>query len=102
MTQQKPQAPKVPANIKKSATPSSATISWGAVSGATGYDLKFNGSVYSQTGTSKTISGLQPDTTYRFQVRAKNAAGTSAYSTEQTVRTTTRTPSNITVATHFS
>ncbi len=96
MTQQKPQAPKVPANIKKSATPSSATISWGAVSGATGYDLKFNGSVYSQTGTSKTISGLQPDTTYRFQVRAKNAAGTSAYSTEQTVRTTTRTPSNIT------
>ena len=41
MTQQKPQAPKVPANIKKSATPSSATISWGAVSGATGYDLKF-------------------------------------------------------------
>ncbi|MDE7323846.1 MAG: hypothetical protein K2N73_14245 [Lachnospiraceae bacterium] len=89
------QVPQVPSGIGKRSTDSSAVISWSAVSGATGYDLKFNGNVYSLTGTSKEITGLSANIGYKFQVRAKNANGTSAYSTEQTVTTAPKAPTSI-------
>ena len=60
-----------PTGITKKSTDNSVTISWSPVSGATGYDLKFNGSVYSETGTTRTFTGLNANTGYRFQVRAK-------------------------------
>ncbi len=47
--------PGVPSGITKKSTDTSATISWSPVPYATGYDLKFNGSTYSLTSTSKTI-----------------------------------------------
>ena len=82
-----------PAGITKRSTNNSATISWSPVSGATGYDLKFNGSIYSETGTSRTFTGLSANTAYRFQVRAKKTGVTGTYSAEQTVTTAPRTPS---------
>ena len=87
--------PEVPTGLKKSATENSATVSWNAVGGAASYDLKFNGSVYNQTGTSKTFTGLTSGTSYKFQVRAKNSSGTSAYSSEQAVATAPKAPSDI-------
>lgn len=51
----------VPANVTASAETNSVTISWSAVSGASGYDVLFNNQTYSVTGTSKTITGLTPE-----------------------------------------
>ncbi len=89
------QLPSTPSGITKISTESSAKISWSAVSGATGYDLKFNGGVYSLAGTSTNFTGLSANTGYKFQVRAKNAKGTSPYSTEQTVTTAPKAPTGI-------
>ncbi|MDE5716482.1 MAG: hypothetical protein K2I53_02480, partial [Lachnospiraceae bacterium] len=80
-------APDVPTDIRLSASSTSVTVSWKYMSKAKSYDLLFNGTVYNTTGTSKTVSGLRPETAYRCQVRAKNDAGTSAYSPAYTVRT---------------
>ncbi len=87
--------PGIPSGITKKSTDTSVTISWSPVSGATGYDLKFNGSTYSLTTTSKTMTGLSSNVGFRFQVRAKNANGTSSYSAEQTVTTAPKPPTSI-------
>ncbi len=90
--------PAVPASVKKAATEDSITISWDAVNGATGYDILFNGTLYSVTGTSKTVTGLSPNTSYTCQVRAKDADGPGAYSATQTVTTTPKAPANTSAA----
>ena len=81
-----------PSGVKKSSTEKSATISWGAVSGATGYAVKFNGTAYYTTATSKTFTGLSPNTAYNYQVCAQNSGGYGAYGPVQTVRTTPAAP----------
>ncbi len=90
--------PATPTGIKKTATGNSATISWNAVSGATGYELLFNGSTYSVSGTSKTITGLKAATGYNFQVRAKNSDGYSNYSASYTVTTAPNAPASVTAS----
>ena len=87
--------PAVPSGIKKSATETTATISWNAVSGATGYDVLFNGSVYSVTGTSKQFTGLTAGKGYAFQVRSKKSGATSAYTASATVTTAPKAPTTI-------
>ncbi|MDE5931430.1 MAG: fibronectin type III domain-containing protein, partial [Lachnospiraceae bacterium] len=82
----------VPVNIKKTATETSATISWGAVSGATGYDIQFNGTTYAVSSTSRTFTGLVAGRAYSFAVRAKNANSTGAYTTQLTVTTPPKAP----------
>lgn len=62
-----------------------ATLSWGMVSGATSYDLQIRpqgGTFTTQNVTSNSVNvtGLTATTTYEWQVRAKNSAGNSAYS----------------------
>lgn len=79
--------PTVPLNVSATATFNSATVSFSAVSGAASYDVWFNGTAYNVTSTYKTITGLSPNTTYTYQVRANNAKGTSAYSAAKTVTT---------------
>ena len=79
--------PGTPANVRAEAGTDSVTVSWGSVSGATGYKLLFNGALYIVTGNSKTISGLKPGTEYVYSVCASNAGGNSAFSAEQTVKT---------------
>lgn len=81
-----------PSGVKKSSSENSATISWGAVSGATGYAVKFNGTAYYTTATSKTFTGLSPNTGYNYQVCAQNSGGYGAYGPVQTVRTTPAAP----------
>ena len=61
---------------------SSATLSWGAVTGASNYRIQFRivsfefGTSLSST-TSKTLTGLRPSTEYEFQVQARFSTGTS-------------------------
>ncbi len=85
-------APDVPTDISFRADSTSVTVSWKYMSKVKSYDLLFNGTVYNTTGTSKTVSGLRPETTYKCQVRAKNDAGTSAYSPVYSVKTTMAPP----------
>ncbi|MDE6202373.1 MAG: fibronectin type III domain-containing protein, partial [Lachnospiraceae bacterium] len=79
--------PSVPHTTKKTVTENSATISWAAVSGATSYDVRLNGSVQNVTGTSKTFTGLSPAAEYTYQIRARTAGGVGDYGPEQTFRT---------------
>lgn len=87
-------APSAPTEDSKTSTENSVMVSWGAVSGATGYDVLFNGTVYPVNGTSKMITGLSPNTSYSYQIRTKNADGVGAYGPVLTVRTTSKAPEN--------
>ncbi|MGP2437986.1 chitinase [Streptomyces sp. JW3] len=81
--------PGVPAGLSTSgATSSSVSLTWNAASGATGYTVYRDGTkVSAVTGTSATVTGLTPSTSYSFQVAAANSAGESAKSAAVTART---------------
>ncbi|MFC5825226.1 GH12 family glycosyl hydrolase domain-containing protein [Nonomuraea insulae] len=90
--------PSVPGNPSASGTTSnSTTLSWGASSdnvGVSGYDvLRATGDTFTRvgggTGTSYTDSGLSPATTYRYRIRARDAAGNLS-SESATVTVTTQ------------
>lgn len=75
-------------------TQTSATVSWGAVNGATSYNVQYRvvgASAWvgplSATSTSVSISGLTAATNYEFQVRANCANGSSAFSASGTFTT---------------
>ncbi|MFE9747424.1 fibronectin type III domain-containing protein [Saccharothrix saharensis] len=87
------QAPTAPSVLRSTAqTENSVALAWDASTdnvGVTGYEV-FNGgtSAATTTGTTATVTGLQPDTEYTFTVVAKDAAGnTSGASTGLKVRT---------------
>lgn len=83
-----PEPPVAPTSV--SATAKSATevtISFGAVSGATGYVVERapgSGGTFAQVGTPSAPpfedTGLTAGTTYRYRVAANNAVGTGTYS----------------------
>ncbi|ARP72046.1 chitinase [Streptomyces pluripotens] len=77
-----PTVPSAPTGLAVSGTTSSSvSLSWSAVSGATGYNIYRDGTkVTAVTGTSTTVTGLAASTSYTFQVSATNAAGESAKS----------------------
>lgn len=82
--------PTAPAGLAASGTTSTGTtLSWTAATddtGVTGYDVLrapgASGGTFTQVGTSATTSygdtGLTPSTTYRYQVRARDAAGNAS------------------------
>lgn len=81
-----------PAGLTSSAiTTSSATISWGAVSGASNYDVDYKTNASSTwtnaatatTALSANLSGLVATTVYDWRVRANCTSGSSSYSTAQ-------------------
>ncbi|MEU8591570.1 glycoside hydrolase family 18 protein [Streptomyces sp. NPDC048664] len=84
-----PTAPAAPTGLAvASTTSSSASLTWNAVSTATGYAVYQGGTrVASATGTSATVTGLSPSTPYSFQVTATNAAGESPRSQAVTATT---------------
>jgi chitodextrinase len=87
------EAPSVPTALTASAvTGSNVTLSWAASTdnvGVTGYDVLRDGTVVaSATATTYQVTGLTPNTSYSFAVRAKDGAGNvSAASTAINVRT---------------
>ncbi|WP_393077622.1 chitinase [Streptomyces sp. LN704] len=83
------QPPAAPTGLT-AGTVSSSTValSWSPVTGATGYVLYRDGArVQTATGTSATVGGLTPSTSYAFQVAATNDAGESAKSATVTATT---------------
>jgi len=76
-----PQVPAVPTGLTASAVSTSQiNVSWGASSGATGYDLEADGAVQSNITSPYAHTGLTASSTHSYRVRAKNTAGTSAWS----------------------
>lgn len=78
----------VPATLSSSSiTSSTATVSWGAATGAVTYSLQYKTSAattwttVSTSSTSYALSGLTASTAYNFQVASVCSGGTSAYST---------------------
>ena len=96
-TQRAPtQAPAVPgAPILTVNSPTEITVSWVPVSGADRYDLMratnrgFTSGERQTThlGTSTQVTGLRPNTTYWFRLRARNSAGRSRFSESASART---------------
>ncbi|MEV4102418.1 glycosyl hydrolase family 18 protein [Nonomuraea sp. NPDC049649] len=89
------QAPTVPGNLRSTGvTSTSVSLAWNASTdnvGVTGYEV-YRGStlVTTVTGTSHTDTGLSPNTSYTYTVRARDAAGNrSAASAAVTARTST-------------
>ncbi|MFM9328968.1 OmpL47-type beta-barrel domain-containing protein [Paenibacillus mesotrionivorans] len=80
-------APAKPNSPTAVATTTSLQISWGAVAGATGYDLEVDGTVISVSGTSYTKSGLLTKTYHQVRVRSKNSGGVSDWTSIVTFRT---------------
>jgi hypothetical protein len=84
-----------PGAISVTATsPTTATVTWGAVSSATGYALQraegAGGSfatIASPTTTTHDDTGLTPNTQYRYRVAATRAGDQSEFSTEGTATT---------------
>ncbi|MEV5136786.1 glycosyl hydrolase family 18 protein, partial [Streptomyces syringium] len=82
--------PGAPDGLRAGATTSSSVaLSWHPVGGATGYHVYRDGTkVQSVSGTSATVTGLAPSTSYRFEVTATNAKGESPRSAAVTGTTT--------------
>ena len=81
-------APAAPTNLRFDApTDSSCIVRWDASDGATDYDVSYKLAVggrwtnvpHRGTGLYNTIHGLQPNTEYRWAVRAENSDGASAW-----------------------
>lgn len=83
--------------VSSSITSSSATMSWGAISGASNYTLQYKKSSVttwtsvSVTGTSYNATGLSSGTIYNWQVRTNCSSGSSAYTAGSNFTTTAAT-----------
>ena len=72
-----------PSGLSATAISDSLTLSWTAVTGATGYEVKLGASGAATTvssGTSHTFSSLTANTSYTLYARARNSGGTSDWS----------------------
>jgi len=86
-----------PTNITHSAGIHSVDISWTAQTGATNYEIEFNGATPRRTGnvTSYRIQNLQPGTTHNYRMRSINSAGSGPWSSMRAVNTNLAPPTNI-------
>ncbi len=82
-----------------SPSPTSIRVTWTAVAGATSYEVErvtgATGGTFAPAGTATAtelvVTGLSPETDYRFRVRALRNAEQGPFSTEATVRSASRT-----------
>ncbi len=86
-------APSAPASLHSTATTSSSvSLAWNASTdnvGVTGYNVYQGASqVATATGTSATVSGLNPSTSYTFTVKARDAAGNLSAASNAVTATT--------------
>ena len=80
-----PGTPTAPTGLKAAASGSSAlSITWSPSAGATGYDLQVDGTLKSNVTSPFAHTGLASGSNHTYLVRAKNSAGTSAWSTQVT------------------
>lgn len=86
--------PGIPLNLRiTSTTQNSISLAWDQVSGASGYDIKADGQIIDNGSVAVYVhSGLQSDTQHTYQVRAKNIAGYSNWSSQLTVNTLVEVP----------
>ena len=90
--------PATPTGLNTTATSSSLTLSWSAVTDATGYEVRLgeDGLVATvPSGTSHTIIGLAAGTQYSLNMRATNRHGASGWMST-TATTTLPTPTGLT------
>ena len=88
-TQSVPTGCQVPSALNTiNITANSAVLSWAAVTGAQSYQVKFHKATQNNwtnynniNGTSKSVTGLQPSTTYEWKISTKCNGSTSASST---------------------
>jgi bacillolysin len=100
----------VPGSITSSnVTSNSATLSWGAVSGATGYELRYKATTSAtwitpaaQAGTTFNANDLSALTQYEFQVKTNCSSNSSAFSTSSTFTTLSAPSSDISYCTTSS
>jgi chitodextrinase len=91
-------SPSAPANLRAvTVTDTSVTLTWSASTdniAVTGYQIYQNYSLIGRSAaTTFIVSGLTPSTTYKFTVKAVDAAGnTSSYSSVLTVITAVKAP----------
>jgi hypothetical protein len=92
-TSTKTAAPAMPSGVHETkVTPTSVTIAWSKVPGATFYPIRvtYQGKLVHTSGTaatSATVFGLTPAHTYTFHVKAQGPGGTSAETNGPAVKT---------------
>lgn len=89
--------PKTPANVQ-AVTVNSTTVevTWDTVTGASGYELEVDGAVLTgDLNTAYRHTGLSPNTTHTYRVRAWNAGGVGEWSSPVTKTTGLGQPQNI-------
>ena len=87
------QAPTAPTNVTaNNPTSNSISLSWTASTdniGVAGYDIYVNGVFYATvSGTTATVSGLNPSATYSFYIIAKDTSGNPSAQSNTTTGTT--------------
>lgn len=87
------EAPTVPTNLAtNNPTSNTISLSWTASTdnvGVAGYDIYKDGVFYATvTGTTATVAGLNPSTTYNFYIIAKDAAGNPSTASNTSAGTT--------------
>ncbi|MDP4145846.1 MAG: fibronectin type III domain-containing protein, partial [Bacillota bacterium] len=91
--------PGIPTKISAVSTSNSIIVIWNPVSGATGYDIEFDG-VVKECGDKFTFvySELLPGTIHNYRIRSKNSAGNSPWSDyfkQSTLQEPIATPENV-------
>lgn len=79
--------PSAVSNITAVATQTEATVTWDKTSGATGYDIEFNGNIIEDVDGPYIQELLIAGTEYGYRVRAKNSGGAGKWSEYQTIWT---------------
>ena len=87
-------APRTPSGVKAVTDEDSATVSWDPSEGATGYGVSVDGKEYHTTANSLKVNNLTPNTDHSYQVKAKNAGGSSSFGAPKNAKTTPKAPAS--------